>query len=131
MIYSVTLQNARLNLIASTLGTSCQVKIYDGTPPATVEAALSGNTLLAELTGDASAFAPSASSGQLTANDFTQDGSANATGTPTFARLLTSGGTAVVQCTAGVGSGELNFGSAITAGQQVNITSFTIDEGND
>jgi hypothetical protein len=71
------------------------LRIYGGTPPADANAALSGNTLLAVLPMSATAFAPAAA-GVATANAITADSSADATGRPTFARLLESDGTTVV-----------------------------------
>jgi len=128
------ISNARaisiLDGIDTALGTNAVISVYDGTPPVTLDTALSGNTLLAELTMDATnAFgaATDANPGAtMTANAIANDASANATGTPTFARLATSGATDVLQVTAGVGSGELNFLTSITATQPVAISSLTL-----
>jgi len=71
---------------------SGKLNIYSGTRPTDADTALSGNTLLAQLTLGATAFG-SASAGVLTANAITSDSSADATGTATFARLFQSDGT--------------------------------------
>src|SRR5690349_10691813 len=71
------------------------LRIYSGTQPATADTALSGNTLLAELRFNATAF-PAASSGILTANAITSDTSADNTGTASFFRALKSDGTSVL-----------------------------------
>src|SRR5688572_6746741 len=74
------------------------LRIYSGTQPANAAAALSGNTLLAELRFNATSAA-AASGGVLTMNAITADASANATGTATFARCLASdGSTVVIDC---------------------------------
>lgn len=118
-------RNAMLDSMAAQLNNG-YIRVYNGTQPANADTALSGNTLLAELRFGATAF-PAASGGVLTANAITNDTSADATGTPTFARLLQSDGTTVVgDITAGVGSGELNFASTLTAANVVSVTSLTI-----
>jgi hypothetical protein len=60
--------------------TAAQLRIYSGTAPATVNDALSGNTLLAQLTMSDPEFG-SAAAGEATAAAITQDSSADATGT--------------------------------------------------
>lgn len=126
--FRTTERNAWLDAVTSAIGSSGLLRIYAGTPPANVAAALSSNTLLATCPLS-SVFAPAASGGVLTANAITSDSSADATGTATFFRLLTSGGTAIVQgtVTATGGGGDLTFSStSFTAGLTINITSFTL-----
>jgi hypothetical protein len=127
MGYSATLRSAQVDAITTAVGASGILRVYSGTQPATGGAA---TTLLAELTCNAT-FAPAASSGVLTLNAITDDSSANATGTPTWFRIWKSDGTtAVIDGTAGVGSGDLNFSASITAGAVVSVTSFVITCGN-
>ena len=61
-------------------------------------------------------------------------GTALASGTPGSARLKTAqngaASTVIVEIDAGVGSGSLNFNSAIVSGGTVSITSATLTEGN-
>lgn len=103
------------------------LRIYSGTRPATSATALSGNTILAELTCG-SPFAPAASGGVLTANAITQDSSANATGTATFYRLFRSDGTTVCwDGDVGTSGADLNLAStSLVATQPVQVTSYTI-----
>lgn len=104
------------------------IRIYDGSRPATPETAVSTQTLLATLTFNATAFG-AASSASASANAITADTSADATGTAAWARVLTSGGTAVADLTvtASGGGGDIEFNSvAIQAGAQVSITAFTV-----
>lgn len=127
LAYSTTVRNAMLDAITSAVGASGLLRIYDGTRPATGGTA---TTLLAELTCNAT-FAPSASGGVLTLNAITQDSSANATGTATWFRITTSGGTFVVDGNVGTSGSDLNLTTtAIVSGQPVSVTSFTITEGN-
>ena len=128
--YADTLRNLRLDQITSQIATSGLLRIYSGTPPANADAVLSGNTLLAELALSAT-FAPGASGGVLTANAITPDSSADATGTATFFRLVTSGGTSKVQGTVGTSGADMNFNTTnFVAGAQVNVTSMVITAGN-
>ena len=103
------------------------VRIYSGTQPTNADTALSGNTLLAQLTcSDQSANAPS--SGTLTLLGITEDSSADATGTATFARVLQSDGTTVIfDCDVGTSGATINLNTtSIVSGGPVRITSFTI-----
>lgn len=128
--YTTALKNAMLDAITTALGASPLLRIYDGTPPANAGTALSGNTLLATLPMSATPF-PAASGGTLTANAITSDASADATGTASFFRLLTSGATAVVQGTVGTSGADLNLNSvSITAGGTVAVSSLVITGGN-
>ena len=127
--YSTTLRNARLDAVSTAVGSAGKLRIYDGTRPATGGTA---TTLLAELTLG-SPFAPAASGGVLTANAITGDTSADATGTATWARLVTSASAFVADISVSVtgGGGDLQLASAsITTGVAVNVTSLTITAGN-
>lgn len=112
------LTNANRSRAADAVTARCnsgKLRIYSGTAPADANAGLSGNTLLAELTMNATAFG-AASNGVATANAITSDGNNDATGTPTFFRILESdGSTVVLQGTAGA-SAELSL-SGLTGGQ--------------
>jgi hypothetical protein len=105
------------------------LRIYDGTQPATADTALSGQTLLAELTFGATAFG-SASAGVATANAITQDSSANATGTASWFRAVKTDGTTVV-CDGSVGTASADAiinSVAISSGAAVSCSSFTLTE---
>lgn len=125
MNLSLTRRNEALDAIANDFDTG-YLRVYNGTKPTNADTALAGNTLLAELRFAATAF-PAASGGVLTANALTADTTADATGTPTFVRCFQSDGTTVIcDLAAGVGSGEVNFASLITAANRVEIASLTI-----
>lgn len=129
--FSTALRNARLDAITTAIGNAGLLRIYSGVPPASIGAALSGNTLLAELTCG-SGFAAAASGGVLTANAITQDSSADATGTASFFRIYKSDGTtAVFQGTAATSGADLNLNTtSIVAGGPVAVTSLQLTEGN-
>jgi hypothetical protein len=113
-------------------------RFYSGTRPANADTALSGNTLLAELRFNATAFG-SMSSGVATANAFTQDSAADASGNPSFARWFESDGTTVfgdVSVGKTGGSEELLINTVdgssnpyIAAGGPVQISSCTVTYG--
>lgn len=127
LAYSVAVRNAMLDEITAAAGNAALLRIYDGTRPATGGSA---TTLLAELTCG-TPFAAGASSGVLTLGSITQDASANATGTATWFRIVTSGGTQVIDGNVGTSGSDLNLTTtSIVSGQPVSVTSFTITEGN-
>jgi hypothetical protein len=105
------------------------LRVYDGTRPADADTALSGNTLLAELTLNSTAF-PAASAGVLTANAITSDSSANATGTASFVRIVETGGSTVIMdlsVSATGGGGEVQFSTlSFVSGVVVSMSSLTI-----
>jgi hypothetical protein len=128
--FITALRNSRLDQINTAVGASSVIRIYSGTPPANAGTALSGNTLLAELACSATAFS-AASGGTLTANAVSNDASANNSGTATFFRHETSGGSAVLQGTVGTSGADLNLNVVtIAALQVVAITSYVITEAN-
>jgi hypothetical protein len=127
LAFSTTLRNNRLDQITTAVGASGFLRIYSGSRPATGGAT---TTLLAELTCNAT-FAPGASGGVLTLNSITADASANATGTATWFRIVTSGGTFVMDGDVGTSGSDLNLNTtSIVSGANVSVTSFTITEAN-
>lgn len=127
LAYSTTVRDGMLDQITSAIGASGLLRIYDGSRPASGGTA---TTLLAQLALSATS-APGASSGVLTFNSITQDSSADATGTATWFRVTTSGGTFVIDGSVGTSGSDLNLTTtSITAGQPVQVTSFVITEGN-
>lgn len=106
-------------------GGAGSLRIYSGTAPADANAALSGNTLLAQLTMSATAFG-SAAAGVATAAAITQDSSADATGTATFFRILSGAATVIMQGEVGTSGSDLNLNStSIQAGAAVSVSSLT------
>jgi hypothetical protein len=126
---SAAAANAACDAMAALLN-SGTLKIYTvgGGVPATVATAISDQVLLATLTLNATAFA-GASSGVATANAITGDSAADATGTASFFRLLTSGGTATCQGLCGTSGSDLNLNTlSLVSGAQVDVTSLTLTE---
>ena len=117
--------NAEANGAAALLNNG-YLRIYNGSQPATADTALSGQTLLAELRFNATAFG-AASAGVATANAFTADSSANNSGTASWFRALKSDGTSpIFDGTVGTSGSNLNLSSvSIVAGGAVQVTGFT------
>ena len=131
MALNTQLADATVNAQATSLSTLCNsgvIKIYDGTQPATADTAITSQVLGVTLTFNATAFgAPS--SGLLTANAIT-GGTAVASITPTWARILASNGTTVIMdVSAGASGANMTIG-AFTSGTTVNCSSFTHDVRN-
>lgn len=128
---ATTLRNARLDEITAAIdaGTAGLLRIYDGSRPATGGAA---TTLLAELPfSDPSA--PAAAAGVLTFSAITADASANATGTATWFRIVTSAAAFVLDgsVTATGGGGDIEFNTtSIVTGANVSMSSLVFTEGN-
>lgn len=121
---SDTAANAQASALAS-LCNSGTINIYSGPQPVNANTALSGNTLLATLTFASTAWG-SPVSGLLTANAITP-GTAVATGTATFARIVESSGlTTVYDIQVNVSGAGLNLNTtSIVSGNPVSISSLT------
>lgn len=127
---TTALRNAHLDAIRDAIDAGAGpgvVRIYDGTRPASGGAA---TTLLATVTCS-DPCAPNASGGTLTFNAFTEDSSADATGTATWARIEDSTGGWVMDLDVGTSGTELILNTtSITAGGPVRIDSGSLTAGN-
>jgi hypothetical protein len=129
---SVAVRNARLDAIESQIGTSAVLKIRTGAAPANCAAADSGTALaVANLPSD---WLAAAGSGSKALSGTWQDAAADASGTAAHFRLYASDG---VTChaqgtvTATGGGGDMTIDNVVIAtGQTVNITGFTLADGN-
>ena len=127
--------NVCVNLEADAIGNTMNtgyLRIYDGSQPATADTAIGAQVLLAELRFGADAF-PAASAGVLTANAITDDSSANATGTASWARILQSDGTTTMwDGSVGTASANVILNTvSISSGAVVSCSSltFTVSKG--
>ncbi|MFA5606815.1 MAG: hypothetical protein WDA07_06460 [Leucobacter sp.] len=125
--WSVGLRNAVLNAIETEIGEEPRVRIYDGSPPANVGAALSGNNVLVEFPLVAN-WMDDASGGSKTFTGLPLQQGATRTGIATFYRIYKADGvTASEQGTVGVTSAhDMQIDNTnIAEGQQVRITGWT------
>jgi len=111
------------------------MRVYDGTPPARPDAALSGNALLSEHAMSGTPFAgavddPGGNRATATANAIADDTNANATTATgaTFARLFDRDDTPIFQLEVGdVGTEEVVINNAeIKAGSTVEVNSVVL-----
>ena len=127
--YATTLRTTQADDITTAIDAGAGaglLRIYNGTRPATGGVA---TTKLAELTfSDPSAAG--AASGVWTASAITSDTNAVA-GTATWARVVDSTATFVMDLSVAASGSDLNLGTTtIGAGDTVACTSFTITRGN-
>ena len=127
LIISTSGRNAAMDAVTALLnsGGAGTIEIRDGTQPANPGTAITTQNLLVTLTFNATAFGASAS-GVATANPIVS-GTAGATGTPTWARLKSGAGTAVIDCTVGTSGTDIILASGtINSGNVVSLSSFTL-----
>lgn len=123
---STAARNALGDALITALGSAATIKIYTGTQPAGPGTAITSQTLLGTLTG-ASPFAPATSGGVVTAGAIASDTSADATGTATWYRMATSGGTAVWDGNISTAGADLNLNTtSIVSGGPIAITAMTM-----
>ena len=131
---NVTTRNARLDAVESTNGTSCALEIRTGAQPANCAAASSG-TILATINLPTDWMAAAASGSKAIAGTW-QDASADGTGTAAHFRIYNSqatkdGTTCFMQGSVGTSATDMIVDStSFTAGQQFNVTAFTLTDGN-
>lgn len=124
-----SVRTTRVGDIGAALTSTSRLIVYTGSPPS--KTATPSGTPLAT-------FTLAATPGTASAGAYTFTAPSNVTGAaggvPGYFRMIdgtTDDGThTVVQGTAAVGSGELNFASSIASGGTVSISSFVITEGN-
>lgn len=123
--------NGGTQSFAEYLGASPVIKIFNGTPPANADTALSGNTLLATLTGSATPLSGNSQVGQISRATWAAITSAvaAATGTATCFRTYRSDGTTVVdQGNVDLSGADLNLSTtSLSAGSTVSCSGRTND----
>lgn len=127
--YSLANRNGQLTDMNTRIGANAQIRLYDGTQPAGPDTAITTQVLLVQWTGNAGGF------GSVAANVLTASAVANvnasASGTATWFRILTSGGVAVVDGSAGVATSDMILTSAsIVSGVSQAFNSAAITGGN-
>lgn len=126
--FTSTLRNGWLTSLNTALGTSAQLNIYSGSPPANVAAGPTGTLLSSGVRGNAAGWG-SVTGGVLTGAVFGSDTSAAATGTAGYFRWLDSSLNVVMQgtVTGTGGGGDMTMtATGIVAGDTVSVSSWTI-----
>ena len=130
--YSVSVRNARLDVVESTIGVSAILKIRTGAPPVNCAAADSGSVLATvNLPAD---WMAAAAAGAKSKSGTWQDLSADAAGTAAHFRVYDSGGaTCHMQgtCTITGGGGDVILDNTnFAVGQVFTVVNFTLTAGN-
>lgn len=127
--YSVAVNNARLDSIETTIGTSPKLRGYTGAMPANCAAAATG-TLLFEMALPSDWM--TAASGGVKSKSGVWTDTADATGVVGYCRIVDNAGTVTgLQGDAGLGSGTFNFdNTSVAVGQTVSIASFSLTAAN-
>ena len=124
--YSTAARNAQLDAITTQVSNAGKCAIYDGTRPATGGAA---TTKLAEFTMG-TPFAAGAAAGVLSPT-LPSNTTGLAAGTATWFRITTSGGTQVIDGSAGTSGTDMILNTTtISIGLTVSMSAFTITRGN-
>jgi hypothetical protein len=127
--YSNGTRNAQQQGLITYAGSGSIIRLYDGTQPTNANTAISTQTLLASLT-IAGGFGTD-SNGTITLGAVT-NGTAAASGTAAFFRIVKSDGTTVVMDgSVGTSGSDLNLNTTtVSSGQTVSITAGTIIRAN-
>ena len=127
--YSNGTRDAQQTGLITYAGSGSIIRLYDGTQPANANTAISTQTLIVSLVVSGSFGTDS--NGSITLGTVT-NGTAVASSTATFFRIVKSDGTTVVMDgSVGTSGADMNLNSTtISSGQLVAITAGTIIRGN-
>ena len=127
--YSNGTRDAQQQGLITYAGSGAIIRIYDGTQPSNANTAISGQTLLVSLTISGSFGTDS--NGTITLSSVS-NGTAVATGTGQFFRIVKADGTTVVMDgSVGTSSADMILNNtSIASGQTVSISSGTIIRAN-
>ncbi len=126
--FAAAVRNAELDAIETAVGTSPRLRGYTGSAPGVANAATGTLLFTAVLPSD---WMNAASGGTKTKLGTWQDGGAAASGTPGYFRIWDSGlAGGLIEGSAAVGSGDLNFDNTVSLGGIITITTFTLTCGN-
>ena len=127
--FSTTALNAMLDTVKTTLGTAALIRFYDGSKPTNADTALGAQVKLAECALTTPDEFGAAATRVITAASISDDTSADATGTCTWASLVKSDGTRVVDLTVGEAADSADItvdNKNFQSGATVSVTSLTI-----
>lgn len=126
--FSSTIKNNRATQIVNAAGNGAKLRLYTGPQPSP-GGSITTQVLVAEFTLG-SPFG-TVSNGVLTVNGLPSTVDAAASGEITWFRIVTSGGTWVMDGTAGGAGTDLLVSSpTVVSGQPVRVLSYTITEAN-
>lgn len=122
-----SVRNDWLDRLDTLIGSGAFLRIYSGTQPANADTAKAGNTTLAELALSTTPF-QAASGGSIALDTITDDTSANADGTATWAAIENgAGSTRYIDLEVGTSGADLNMNSvAFVTGANVSVSGWTL-----
>lgn len=131
---AAAVRNARLDAIETNIGTTVRIKVFTGAVPSDCTQANSGTDLVT-ITLPSDWLAAASGGTKAIAGSWTGTATAGSGATPGHWRLYNSsvtfdGTTCMMQGTAAIGSGDMNFNGTITSGQTVTVSTFTLTDGN-
>ncbi len=127
--YSTLVNNARLDSIETTIGTSAKLRIYTGSAPANCAAAATG-TLLVEMTLPSDWMVAASAASKAKAGVWSEP--AIASGIAGYFRIVDNSGTVTgLQGTAGMAATDMILdNSNIATTQVVTVDTFVLNTGN-
>lgn len=127
--YSVSVRNAKLDAIETSISTAPLMALFSGSIPANTTTANSG-TIIAQMTLPTNWLAD-ANDGVISKSGTWQDTSADNSGTIGYFRIYSANGLCQMQGNCANSGADMNFdNNVVTAGQQITINTFDITAGN-
>lgn len=132
-----TTRNAILSDVITAIGSTAVLVLYSGAPTGKTSGAFNADPTgqLVEITLPSSPFGtPAAGAASLANGPWTGTASSGSSTAPAAYRIKTATGgattTVIAEGTAGVGSGDVSLATAITSGQVISVSSFSLTAGN-
>ena len=121
-------RTAMAQAMITAVGSGGKVKLYSGTVPTGL--GTPAGTLLATATFSTTIGTATAGGIDIDEAGLSQSNGSHVSGTPTFARITTSGDVAHVDIAIGAGSDEWDFTGTVATGQNVTFTGLSITMPN-
>lgn len=127
--FTTAVRTSRAQAVITAAGASAKLKIYSGTRPASANVAATG-TLLATITFGTTIGTATSATLDWDEAGASQTSSSHVSGTPGYARLETSGGTAILDIDINGSAPTWTFTGTVATNQNVTLTSLLFTEGN-
>ncbi len=122
--YAASLEKARMDAITTAVGNAGVLETRDGTQPAGPGTTATGTLLASHTMGSPFASGATTALPSVLSPTLPSNVNASASSTPTWFRIKTSGGTALIDGSAGASGCDMTIG-ATTSGQPVAVTAAT------
>jgi hypothetical protein len=121
-------RTAMAQALITAWGSGVKIKLYDGAMPTNL--GTPAGALKATLTNSGTIGTATAGGIDIDEAGFTQSNGSHVSGTPTFARITTSGDVAKMDIPIGTGTDEWDFTGSVATGQNVTLTGLSITMPN-